>query len=287
MTMHTRWTIYALRLLSACFLPSCHCRLGRHDGTCAGLVRAVPIIMLKPLTVSRPRRTTPNRSRRRTARKKAASPSAAVERPATPAARLRSPPPKTRSPTIPGMPDARFWADSTTDFINALPAQPGPWLVLSSGGGDGAFGAGLLVGLSAAGNRPEYSVVTGVSTGALMAPFVFAGKRYDDSLAQQLHQGQRGRRIRGGPKLRKLRRFVAAQGYHRQAGHAGPARRCRGRTSSRSPFVHCDFRSRRRTPRHLEHGRDRRSRRTGCARAVSNRAARFDRCSGSVPAGVD
>ena len=80
------------------------------------------------------------------------------------------------------MPDARFWADSTTDFIHALPVQPGPWLVLSSGGGDGAFGAGLLVGLSAAGNRPEYSVVTGVSTGALMAPFIFAGKRYDEAL---------------------------------------------------------------------------------------------------------
>ena len=72
--------------------------------------------------------------------------------------------------------------NSTTDYINALPAQPGPWLAFSSGGGDGAFGAGLLVGLGAAGNRPEYSVVTGVSTGALMAPFVFAGSRYDDTL---------------------------------------------------------------------------------------------------------
>ena len=113
--------------------------------------------------------------------KKAASPSTASSD--------QQPPPRTpftaaedAVATIPGMPDARFWADSTTDFINALPAQPGPWLVLSSGGGDGAFGAGLLVGLSAAGNRPEYSVVTGVSTGALMAPFVFAGKRYDEAL---------------------------------------------------------------------------------------------------------
>src|SRR5208283_4103278 len=48
-----------------------------------------------------------------------------------------------------------------------------------TGGSDGAFGAGLLNGLSAAGNRPDYAVVTGVSTGALMAPFVFAGSRYD------------------------------------------------------------------------------------------------------------
>ncbi|MGA2892426.1 MAG: patatin-like phospholipase family protein [Xanthobacteraceae bacterium] len=83
---------------------------------------------------------------------------------------------------IPGMPDARFWADSVSDFNRAVPTQPGPWLILSTGGSDGAFGAGLLNGLSAAGNRPAYSVVTGVSTGALMAPFAFAGSRYDDAL---------------------------------------------------------------------------------------------------------
>jgi Patatin-like phospholipase len=84
--------------------------------------------------------------------------------------------------TIPGMPDARFWADSGADFKNALPPQPGPWLALSSGGADGAFGAGLLNGLSASGKRPDYAVVTGVSSGALMAPFVFAGPRYDETL---------------------------------------------------------------------------------------------------------
>ncbi len=80
------------------------------------------------------------------------------------------------------MPDARFFADSVADFQKALPAQPGPWLVLSTGGSDGAFGAGLLNGLSAAGKRPDYAVVTGVSTGALMAPFAFLGARYDDAL---------------------------------------------------------------------------------------------------------
>jgi hypothetical protein len=84
--------------------------------------------------------------------------------------------------TIPGMPDARFFADSIADFQKALPAQPGPWLALSTGGSDGAFGAGLLNGLSAAGKRPDYAVVTGVSTGALMAPFAFLGARYDDAL---------------------------------------------------------------------------------------------------------
>lgn len=83
---------------------------------------------------------------------------------------------------IPGMPEARFWADSDADFVRALPSQPGAWLALSSGGSDGAFGAGLLSGWSASGNRPDFSVVTGVSTGALMAPFVFAGPRYDEQL---------------------------------------------------------------------------------------------------------
>jgi predicted acylesterase/phospholipase RssA len=83
---------------------------------------------------------------------------------------------------IPGMPDARFWADSTDDFVKALPEKPGPWLAFSSGGSDGAFGAGLINGLSASGKRPDYAVVTGVSTGALIAPFVFAGPHYDDAL---------------------------------------------------------------------------------------------------------
>jgi predicted acylesterase/phospholipase RssA len=84
--------------------------------------------------------------------------------------------------TVPGFPEARFWADSPKDFINALPSKPGPWLVLSSGGEDGAFGAGLLTGLNASGKRPDYSVVTGVSAGSLIAPFAFAGAAYDEAL---------------------------------------------------------------------------------------------------------
>jgi len=83
---------------------------------------------------------------------------------------------------IPGMPDARFWGDSEIDFKAALPSAPGPWLILTSGGADGAFGAGLLNGLTAGGKRPDYAVVTGVSTGALMAPFAFAGQHYDEAL---------------------------------------------------------------------------------------------------------
>ncbi len=85
---------------------------------------------------------------------------------------------------IPGMPDARFWSDKDDDFIRALPAQPGAWLILSTGGGDGAFGAGLLNGWTESGKRPSFSVVTGVSAGALMAPFAFVGPAYDKQLME-------------------------------------------------------------------------------------------------------
>lgn len=83
---------------------------------------------------------------------------------------------------VPGIPDARFWGDSASEFLHALPSRAGPWLALSGGGADGAFGAGLLKGWSEAGGRPDFTVVTGVSAGALIAPFVFAGSRYDDEL---------------------------------------------------------------------------------------------------------
>jgi hypothetical protein len=83
---------------------------------------------------------------------------------------------------IANMPDARFWADSETEYLRALPPKPGPWLILSTGGEDGAFGAGLLAGWSKTGTRPEFSLVTGVSTGALIAPFAFLGPAYDAQL---------------------------------------------------------------------------------------------------------
>ena len=86
------------------------------------------------------------------------------------------------SASIPGIPGGRFWGDSEADFQKALPTVTGPWLALSSGGADGAYGAGVLIGLSQAGKRPAFSMVSGVSTGALMAPFVFAGSKYDPQL---------------------------------------------------------------------------------------------------------
>lgn len=59
---------------------------------------------------------------------------------------------------------------------------PVEFLAVSGGGDDGAFGAGLLVGWSAAGGRPDFQIVTGVSTGALIAPYAYLGEAYDDEL---------------------------------------------------------------------------------------------------------
>ena len=57
-------------------------------------------------------------------------------------------------------------------------------LALSGGGADGAFGAGVLVGWTQSGTRPEFQVVTGVSTGALIAPFAFLGPDWDAKLEE-------------------------------------------------------------------------------------------------------
>lgn len=62
------------------------------------------------------------------------------------------------------------------------PGPPENILVLSGGGMNGAFSAGVLVGWSKAGNRPEFDIVTGVSTGSLIAPLAFLGQDYDEQL---------------------------------------------------------------------------------------------------------
>jgi hypothetical protein len=98
---------------------------------------------------------------------------------------------------IPLIPDARFWGDvlppgiieslDNEKFQIQLKApdakdKPIDYLALSGGGQNGAFGAGLLVGWTKAGNRPEFRTVAGISTGALTAPFAFVGPEYDDTL---------------------------------------------------------------------------------------------------------
>ncbi|MDF2999186.1 MAG: hypothetical protein K0R27_4823 [Xanthobacteraceae bacterium] len=93
-----------------------------------------------------------------------------------------------------GIPNVRIWADgSLAELGPALRAfraardQGGfrdyTIMAISGGGEDGAYGAGLMNGWTRHGSRPQFSVVTGVSTGALIAPFAFLGPAYDQQLA--------------------------------------------------------------------------------------------------------
>ena len=56
---------------------------------------------------------------------------------------------------------------------------PAYFLAISGGGDNGAYGAGFINGWTASGTRPAFKVVTGISTGALIAPFAFLGPKYD------------------------------------------------------------------------------------------------------------
>lgn len=64
-------------------------------------------------------------------------------------------------------------------FVVKSPAEQASYLSISGGGDNGAFGAGLLTGWTERGDRPQFELVTGVSTGALIAPFAFLGSDYD------------------------------------------------------------------------------------------------------------
>jgi predicted patatin/cPLA2 family phospholipase len=101
-----------------------------------------------------------------------------------------------------GFHNIRFWGDASARDIQAIMIADAPkaetrsslgverhqsvsnLLAISGGAQDGAFGAGLLVGWSDAGTRPEFDLVTGVSSGALIAPFVFLGREYDSQLRE-------------------------------------------------------------------------------------------------------
>ena len=97
---------------------------------------------------------------------------------------------------VPGIADARIWADDPAGLSRIAPfsdGQPKPSsidvLALSGGGAEGAFGAGLLVGWTEAGNRPEFSMVSGTSSGALIAPFAFLGSSHDPTLKDLFTSG--------------------------------------------------------------------------------------------------
>ncbi|WP_156387702.1 MULTISPECIES: patatin-like phospholipase family protein [unclassified Methylobacterium] len=92
---------------------------------------------------------------------------------------------------VPGMdPGVRAYADASESTFNGMVARQDAktsrfaYLALSGGGGDGAYGAGILNGWTASGTRPEFSLVSGVSTGALIAPFAFLGPAYDATLTE-------------------------------------------------------------------------------------------------------
>ena len=100
---------------------------------------------------------------------------------------------------VPGIPDARDWSDRSPGYIDpwfqmdaselraAYPdtfGVPHHYLAISGGGPRGAYTAGILKGWTEAGTRPEFTIVTGVSTGAIIAPFAFLGPRYDGVLEE-------------------------------------------------------------------------------------------------------
>jgi predicted acylesterase/phospholipase RssA len=99
------------------------------------------------------------------------------------------------SATFPGYENIRYWGDETPpNMEERRKAIRAAWdaqgrksatlniLAISGGAEDGAFGAGLLNGWSEKGDRPQFDMVTGVSTGALSAPFAFMGRDYDRRL---------------------------------------------------------------------------------------------------------
>ena len=111
---------------------------------------------------------------------------------------------RTTQAVVPGVPNARYWVDidvsgMTRDVIKSFgreqemrvaagranePLPPVSFLAISGGGDDAAFGAGLLVGWTETGTRPDFKLVTGISTGALMAPFAFLGSKRDPELRE-------------------------------------------------------------------------------------------------------
>jgi hypothetical protein len=107
---------------------------------------------------------------------------------------------RTREATVLGLPNERFYFLADAGAVDAefraagererahRGIRPGAamplvnLLAVSGGGEDGAFGAGLLNGWSTTGQRPQFNLVTGVSTGALTAPFAFLGPEYDPAM---------------------------------------------------------------------------------------------------------
>ena len=111
------------------------------------------------------------------------------------------PEPLVNKSAVPGYNRIRYWGDGGEGISPSAVAEvvaqqkaagitskERSFLAISGGGSNGAFGAGLLTGWTQAGNRPEFVIVTGVSTGALIATFAFLGPPYDSYLTKAYTQ---------------------------------------------------------------------------------------------------
>jgi len=112
------------------------------------------------------------------------------------------PEPLVAAARVPGYAQIRYWGDDVSSvspvYLEKVAAQittaartdrsvnplDRKFLAISGGGSTGAFGAGLLIGWTASGHRPHFDLVTGISTGSLIAPFAFAGPAHDEELRQ-------------------------------------------------------------------------------------------------------
>jgi hypothetical protein len=89
-----------------------------------------------------------------------------------------------KQPTLPDLADA-YKHETPDNYVIDADGQPiYNYLAVSGGGSAGAFGSGILNGWTKQGTRPKFKVVTGVSTGALIAPFAFLGPDYDAQLKE-------------------------------------------------------------------------------------------------------
>lgn len=107
--------------------------------------------------------------------------------------RIERTPTQAAQAQLPGYSDIRYWADAPATTFDAIERDmtaqqveplPAALLALSGGADDGAYAAGFLKGWSDSEQRPQFTIVSGVSTGALIAPFAFLGSEYDEQLRQ-------------------------------------------------------------------------------------------------------
>ncbi len=125
-------------------------------------------------------------------------------------------PPSDRPVQAAGFPGVRLTVDQADDALRQAADRLAPLrsligrdefniLALSGGASGGAYGAGVLAGLTKAGRRPDFAIVTGVSTGALIAPMAFLGSAWDERLTEAYVGGH-------ATELLSLRRLAPALG---------------------------------------------------------------------------